>query len=72
MLQNENEYETPIESNYYQNNHNHSQNSDKTQNITDYTEQAFKPSSSLRTIYIVIQKIRYNYRSKKFEQLHFS
>ena len=51
MLQNENEYETPIESSYYQNNQNHSQNSDKTQNITDYTEQAFKASSSINNIY---------------------
>ena len=40
MLQIENEYETPFDSNYYQNkNNNNFENSDNTQNITNYTEQ---------------------------------
>ena len=44
MLQIENEYETPIESNYYQNNHYHFQNPDNPQKVTDYTEQELKGS----------------------------
>ena len=51
MLQIENEKETPIELNYYQNNNNHFQNPDKTQNITDYTEHALKGNSSTNNIY---------------------
>ena len=35
MLQIENEYEPPVESNFYQNNDNHFQNSNNTQNITN-------------------------------------
>ena len=42
MLQIENEYETPIESNYYKNNKHHLQNSDNTQKNTYYNEQEFK------------------------------
>ena len=38
MLQIENEYKTPIESNCYQNKNNHFQNPDITQIITDYTD----------------------------------
>ena len=40
ILQNENEYETPIESSYYQNINKLYQNSDNTQNTIDYTKQA--------------------------------
>ena len=40
MLQSENEYETPIESDYYQNNRNHFPKSDNTQK--NYTEQELK------------------------------
>ena len=45
MLQIENKYETTIESNYYQNNNIYFQNSDNTQNINDYTDQALTGSS---------------------------
>ena len=51
MLQIENEYETSIESNYYQNNNSHFQNPDIIQEITDYTEQEPKGSSSTNNIY---------------------
>ena len=51
MLQIENEYETPIESNYYQKNHNNFQNADNIQEIIDYTEQELKRSSSTNNIY---------------------
>ena len=49
MLQSENEYETPIESDYYQNNRNHFPKSDNTQK--NYTEQELKGSSSTNNIY---------------------
>ena len=52
MLQIENEYETTIESIYYQNNYNNLQNPDNVQEILDYTEQDFKGSSSTNNIYI--------------------
>ena len=51
MLQIENEYETSIESNYYQNNHDNFQNPDKIQEIKEYTEQEIKRSSSTNNIY---------------------
>ena len=51
MLQIENEYETPIESNSYRNNNDHFQNPDKIQEITDYTEQELNGSSSTNNIY---------------------
>ena len=53
MLQVENEYETPIESKYYQNNENfgNCKKADNTQNVTDYTEQEPKGSSSTNKIY---------------------
>ena len=51
MLQIENEYETPIESNYYQNNENNFQNPDNTQKITDNTEQELKGCASTNKIY---------------------
>ena len=53
MLQIENEYEVPIEPNNYQNNKNlnNFEISDKTQNITDYTEQELKGISILNSIY---------------------
>ena len=51
MLQIENEYETPIESIYYQKNINHFQNSDNIQEITDYFEQELKSSSSTNSMY---------------------
>ena len=51
MLQIENKYETPIESNYYQNNNIYFQNSDNTQNINDYTDQALTGSSSTNNKY---------------------
>ena len=44
MLQIENEYETPFESNYFQINNYQFQNSNNTQNIINYTEQALKGS----------------------------
>ena len=51
MFQIENEYETPIESNYYQNNYNNLQNPDNVQEKIDYTEQELKGSSSTNNIY---------------------
>ena len=51
MLQIENEYETPIERNFYQNNHNNFENSDNTQNKTNYTEQELKGRSGTNNIY---------------------
>ena len=71
MLQIENEYETPIESNYYQNNKNHFQNSDNTQSITENTEEHLKEVQR-ETIYIRIQQIKYSYEKKKIGQYHFS
>ena len=50
MLQLENEYETPIESNYNQNNNNHLQKPDNILEITHYTEQEVKGSSSTNNI----------------------
>ena len=46
MLQIKNEYETQLESNYYQNNNDHFQNLDNIPKTTDYTEQELKGSSS--------------------------
>ena len=43
-VQIENEYETPIEPNYYQNNHKNLQNPDNIYQIIDYTEQELKES----------------------------
>ena len=51
MLQIENEYESPIVSNYYQDNYDHFQNPDNTQKVTDYTEQEPKGGSSTNNIY---------------------
>ena len=51
MLQIENNYTTPVESNYYQNNHNNLQNSDNIQQIIDHTEQELKVSSSTNNKY---------------------
>ena len=51
MLQVENEYETPIESNYYQNNQDSFQNPDNIQELINYTEQELKGSSSTNNIY---------------------
>ena len=51
MLQIKNEYETQIESNYYQNKKKYFQNPDNTQKITDYTKQELKGSSSTNNIY---------------------
>ena len=51
MLQIENEYETPIESNYYQKHCNNFQNADNIQEIIDYTKQELKRSSSTNNIY---------------------
>ena len=50
MVQIENEYETLIKSNYYQNNKSHFQNPDNIQEITEYTEQELKGSSSTNNI----------------------
>ena len=52
MLQIENEYESPIERNFYRNNENFNNfdKSDNTQNITDYSEQELKGSSSKNNI----------------------
>ena len=66
MLQIENEYETPIESNYYQNNKNHFKNSDNTQSITENTEEHLKEVQR-ETIYIRIQQIKYSYERKKLD-----
>ena len=51
MLEIENEYETPIESNFYKNNHDNFQNHDNIQELIDYTEQELKGSSSTNNIY---------------------
>ena len=51
MLQIENEYETPIESNYCLSNNNNFQNPDNFQKRKDYTEQELKGSSSTNNIY---------------------
>ena len=51
ILQIENEYETQLESNYYQNNYNNLQNPDNVQEKIDYTEQKLKGSSSSNNIY---------------------
>ena len=67
ILQIENDYETPIESKYYQINRKFNKKSDNTQNITDYAEQELKGSSS--TINITkIQHVNYNHLKKKFRQ----
>ena len=50
LLQIKNEYETPIESNYYQNNNSHLQNPDNIHEIADYTEQEIKGNSSTNNI----------------------
>ena len=51
MLQIENEYETPIDPNYYQNNNNRFENPGNTQKITEYTEEKLKGSSSTNNIF---------------------
>ena len=51
MLQIENGYEAPKESNYYQNNNDHFQNPYNIQETTDYTEQELKGTSSTNNIY---------------------
>ena len=51
MHQIENDYETPIESNHYQSNHNNFQNPDNIQEIIDYTDQQLKVSSSTNNLY---------------------
>ena len=51
MLHIRNEYETPIESNFYQKNENHLQNHHNTQKLTHYTEQEHGGSSSENNIY---------------------
>ena len=54
MLQAENEYETPIESNYHQQKNQSFKNFDKSDNkqyITYYTEQERKGSSSTNNMY---------------------
>ena len=61
MLQIENEYETPIELNYNQNNHDNFKNSDNFQEIIDYTEQELKGTSSTNNIY---QNASNNYPKK--------
>ena len=71
MLQIENENETPMESNFNES-FNKFEISDKTQNITDYTEQERKLSSSTNNIYQKKQEIKYNYQKKNFGQSHFS
>ena len=58
MLQIEKEYETPIESKYYQNNNNYLQNPDNNQAKTDYTEQKNKGSSSTNNISNWIKQIQ--------------
>ena len=71
MLQIENEHETPVESNFYENNNHHFQNPDNIQKITDYTEQELKGSLSTNNI-IRIHQIKYKYTKKKFGQSHSS
>ena len=51
MLQIENDYETSIESNHYQNNHDNFKNPDNIQEIKEYTKQKLKGSSSTNNIY---------------------
>ena len=50
MLQNESDYETPLESNHYQNNHNNFQNPDNIQKQIYYTDQQLKVSSSTNNV----------------------
>ena len=74
MLQIENEYETPIELNYNQNNHDNFKNSDNFQEIIDYTEQELKGTSSTNNIYQNASNNypkKYNYPKKNFGQYHF-
>ena len=70
MLQIENEYETPKESNDYQNNHNNLQNPDNIQEIIDYTEQELKEVQA-ETISIKMHQTKHNYLKKNFGQNHF-
>ena len=51
MLQIENDYETSIESNHYQNNHDNFQNPENILEIKENTEQELKGSSSTNNIY---------------------
>ena len=51
MLQIENDYETSIESNHYQNNHDNFQNPENILEIKENTEQELKGSSSPNNIY---------------------
>ena len=70
ILQIENEYETPTESNYYQTNQKliNFEKSDNTQNITDYAEQELKESSSMNNI-TKIQHVNNNHLRKKLGQI---
>ena len=71
MLQIENEYETPLESNYCQNNNNHFQNPYNIQEKTVYTEQELNGSSSTNNIYQnTLNTIQIT--KKNFGQSHFS
>ena len=70
MLQIENEYGTPIEPNYFQNNNKHLQNPDNIQ------EKKIIPNKNLKEIqaqivHIKTHQIKYNYPKKKFGQNHF-
>ena len=70
MLQVESEYETPVESNYYQNNNNnHFQISVNT--TTDYTEKELKGSSNTNNIYTNITN-KVQLPTEKFGQIHYS
>ena len=51
MLQIENDYETSIESNHYQNNHDNFQNPENILEIKENAEQELKGSSSTNNIY---------------------
>ena len=64
MLQIESEHETPIESNFYQNNEHNSQNPDNTQKVTVYTEQELKGSSSTNNKNQKKKQIKHNYTKK--------
>ena len=71
MLQIENEHETPMETNYYQNNHVNFRSPDNNQEIIDYTEQEPKRKFKHKQYISKTHPTKYNYTKKKFGQNHF-
>ena len=74
MLRIENEYKTPIESNYYQNKKIFVKNlkfqiiAKTSQNISNKNLKGVQ----VQTTYTKMQQIKYNYQKKKFGRSHFS